>query len=283
MCLFSREMEYVANTRIFARADGDHQLLVYQMTVSDGHDAAMILPLPIPPGGSEEAVHFIGMQDSYEFFRDLAVLFIDFSESLSDEKSIIFSLGVRPYLPVQNVGEYEASFVPSLADFERLDPRFRLPPSVWSQLAMYADWGFAVFKLRLNPAPPKLSTQASRSLTERTRGGQPLLPKRIREIHPMAFRFPRRDPGQLFFPTMHVHDGAWHHEATFDHLIYAQRRAAKTSVAPSAAGPAWQVSRQGPEPDPKTAAARLLRAHQPVVRLELRGRFRNADTFLPDP
>ena len=109
------------------------------------------------------------------------------------------------------------------------------------------------------------------------------LPPRSREIHPMAFRFPRRDPGRLYFPTMHVHDGAWHPEADFDHLIYAQRRDAVGSIEPSAAGPAWRVSRYGPEPDPKTAAAQLLRAHQPVDRLELRGRFPNADTVLPDP
>ena len=44
------------------------------------------------------------------------------------------------------------------------------------------------------------------------------------QTHPIAFRFPRRDPGPLFFPTMHVHDGSWQPVATFDHLIYAQRR-----------------------------------------------------------
>lgn len=38
----------------------------------------------------------------------------------------------------------------------------------------------------------------------------------------MAFDFPRRDPSSLFFPTVHVHDGAVHEEASFDHHLYCQ-------------------------------------------------------------
>ena len=53
-----------------------------------------------------------------------------------------------PPLRVHDVGLFEASFVPTLADFERLDPRFRLSPGVWEQLPQYRDWGFAVFKLK---------------------------------------------------------------------------------------------------------------------------------------
>lgn len=104
----------------------------------------------------------------------------------------------------KNVGDYEASFVPSQADFERLDPRFCLPPSVWSQLSLYADWGFAVFKLSLNPPPTQLSALDLRIIAERKRDGKPPFPPRRRDIHPMAFRFPRRDPSRLFFPTVHV-------------------------------------------------------------------------------
>lgn len=35
-----------------------------------------------------------------------------------------------------------------------------------------------------------------------------------------CFTFPRRDPRQLFFPT--VHDGQWHPTADFDHNLYFQ-------------------------------------------------------------
>ena len=46
MCLFSSEVEHVADTRIFARADGDHQYLAYQMQLRSQRELAMILPLP---------------------------------------------------------------------------------------------------------------------------------------------------------------------------------------------------------------------------------------------
>jgi len=40
--------------------------------------------------------------------------------------------------------------------------------------------------------------------------------------HPMAFWFPRADRDRVFFPTLHVHDGALHATAHFDHVLYAQ-------------------------------------------------------------
>jgi hypothetical protein len=43
--------------------------------------------------------------------------------------------------------DFEASFVPCVRDFARLDDRFWLPSAVWDALPAYADWGFAVFKL----------------------------------------------------------------------------------------------------------------------------------------
>lgn len=82
-------------------------------------------------------------------------------------------------LRVHEVGSFEASFVPSLADFSRLDARFRLPDGLWEGLPIYADYGFAVFKLKAGE----------------------------RKVHPMAFEFASRDRRQLFFPTVHIHDG----------------------------------------------------------------------------
>lgn len=104
-----------------------------------------------------------------------------------------------PQLVVHEVGDYEASFVPAVADFGRLDPRFRMPPGVWDALPQYADWGFAVFKLK--------------DLAKATTGA---------DVHPMAFELPRRDPSRLFFPTVHVHDGRVHPMAVFDHTLYCQ-------------------------------------------------------------
>src|SRR5262249_58819336 len=66
----------------------------------------------------------------------------------------------------------------------------------WDALPAYKDHGFAVFKLK----------------------------KGAKTIHPMAFEFPRRDPKRLFFPTVHIHDGAVHPTAKFDHSLYLQKR-----------------------------------------------------------
>jgi len=97
---------------------------------------------------------------------------------------------------VQVVGAFVASFVPTLADFARLDPRFRIPPGTVDRVPGYSDYGFVVFQLGA-------TKQRSR-------------------VHPMAFEFSTRDPEHLFFPLLHVHDGQLHPEAAFDHVLYAQ-------------------------------------------------------------
>jgi len=38
----------------------------------------------------------------------------------------------------------------------------------------------------------------------------------------MAFKFPRRNPGLLYFPTLHIHDRTLHSAADFDHVLYCQ-------------------------------------------------------------
>jgi hypothetical protein len=93
-----------------------------------------------------------------------------------------------------DVGSYEASFVPTVKDFARLDPRFRLAPAVWDKLPQYKDWGFAVFKLKKGQS----------------------------NVHPMAFEFPRANSKKLFFPTVHIHDGQVHPQVKFDHALYCQ-------------------------------------------------------------
>jgi hypothetical protein len=101
----------------------------------------------------------------------------------------------EPKLKVKDVGDFEASFVPTVADFDRLDERFRLPETIWTEtLPRYSDWGFAVFKLK----------------------------SQHQRVHPIALTFPRRDPEKLFFPTLHIHDGEFHDEADFDHALYCQ-------------------------------------------------------------
>jgi len=107
----------------------------------------------------------------------------------------VATAGPAPKLVVQTVGNFEASFVPTVGDFFRLDERFRLPERTWQSLPDFEKtYGFAVFKLK------------SGNL----------------RVHPMAFSFPNRDPRSLFFPTVHIHDGKVHATADFDHSLYCQ-------------------------------------------------------------
>lgn len=194
MCIFSGRVSAVANTRIFARkagSTGSGQFLVYRMQYQADADLAMILPLPTPVSAPEDAVRFIDFSGYPQFFDDMAVGFIE-------PQSRLLHLAPAP-IPKQNlivhqVGSFEASFVPHLRDFTRLDTRFRLPEQTWDQIPRYADYGFAVFKLQSG----------------------------VRNIHPMAFEFPRRNPDELFFPTVHIHDGAVETNAHFDHALYCQ-------------------------------------------------------------
>ena len=197
MCCFSGPVESVTNTNLFARSAGEgRQFLVYEMTFSSKNDVAMILPLPVPPGSPEDALQFIDLKGYSAFFKDLKLGFPEpVSRSLGLKAERPAAEAAAP-LPVVEVGEFEASFVPRVKDFSRLDERFRLPEQAWEKLPTYADYGFAVFKLK----------------------------KGARTVHPMAFRFPRRDPKRLFFPTVHIHDGKVHPKAKFDHSLYCQGR-----------------------------------------------------------
>jgi hypothetical protein len=80
MCCFSgradrRRRLRVENTRTFARRDGARQLLVYSMQLSADSDVAMILPLPVTPGGGEHAIEFVSLERCGDFFDELAHLF----------------------------------------------------------------------------------------------------------------------------------------------------------------------------------------------------------------
>jgi hypothetical protein len=196
MCCFSGPVKLVTGTNIFARATGHgSQRLVYAMTVAADQDLAMVLPLPVPPSPGEDAVRFINLERYPTFFEDLRS---GFPAPMAGARLLTRSRVVSaPLLAVHDVGAFEASFVPALADFDRLDPRFALPATVWDRLTSYRDWGFAVFKLRG-------------------------LAQRPKSIHPMAFEFAARHADRLFFPMVHVHDGKVHRSATYSHALYCQ-------------------------------------------------------------
>lgn len=197
MCCFSGPVEHVADTKIFARNAGNgRQYLVYKMKFEAKVDVAMILPLPVPPKSMEGDVRFLNFAEYPNFFADMES---GFPEPLSKTAGTFGGgsggFGGRAPLAVVDVGQFEASFVPTVNDFDRLDERFRLPGGTWEkELPQYRDWGFAVFKLK----------------------------KGHGKVHPMAFDFPRRMKNQFFFPTLHIHDGEVHDKADFDHVLYLQ-------------------------------------------------------------
>lgn len=240
MCCFSGRVESVSNTAIFARpGQQGRQFLVYQMTLNALEPVAMILPIPVADHAGEGAINFIDLSAVPEFFARLTTMFVTRS-------SRAFS---RSPLRVVEVGSYVASYVPSLADFARLDPQFRLSPQVWDQLPQYRTYGFAVFQLKQGE----------------------------HKVHPMAFDFPRRNPDQIFFPTVHIHDGRVHAEAEFDHTLYCQspnrESLSQWTESPSLAESAFR------EPE-RLAVGEILAYDQAVYKMDLRGLLPNQDTVL---
>jgi hypothetical protein len=154
---------------------------------------------------------------------------------------------------VHQVGSFEASYVPSLADMSRLDERFRIPDEVWSRRPEYASYGFAVFKLK----------------------------KGSKTIHPMAMKFATATPRSLFFPTVHVHDGELHDRARFDHTLYYQITDGATPVAHGPDGkPVAALEATVPIQNrvPVMATRGVTAPDGRVFKLGLHGERANADT-----
>lgn len=245
MCCFSRPVELVAATRIFARpVAGGRQVIIYSMELGAPEDLAMILPISVALPSHDDAVNFVNLEGYPRLFNDMEKGF---------EEPPAATLGrSRPPsvagLKVVNVGSFVASFVPRVRDFSRLDPQFRLPSAVWEKLNQYADYGFAVFQLRRGHA----------------------------RIHPMAFTFPRRHLDRLFFPTVHIHDGKVHPRADFDHILYCQvSRSGQRALAD------WRESDlpAGRFVDRRKARDLVVSDHH-VFRRQMKGTFANEDVLL---
>jgi hypothetical protein len=250
MCCFSGPVEDVSNTKIFARFVGrGEQALVYQMHYKAAEPLAMILPIPVG-SQKEDAVTFVDLSEYERFFDDMHLGFPEPRPrgaplALADPPK----LGGLGALEVVEVGSFEASFVPTVKDFDRLDERFRLPKSTWDKLPRYRDYGFAVFQLK----------------------------SENESVHPMAFRFPTvKANSPLFFPTVHIHDGEVHAAADFDHTLYLQPR-----------DPAQMLPR-GWEESPQPASMFLeIEKTQKLVdgklhcyRRKLHGKLKNVDTLV---
>ena len=192
MCCFSSAVELVADTKIFARlTESGSQFLVYEMTYEARQPTAMILPLPTELPARENSVTFIALDGYRNFFVDLASAFPS-GGGLACGGGMHVNSAID--LQVHDVGDFIASFVPTISDFARLDPRFAIPQSTWEKIPGYSDYGFAVFQLK-------------------ELAGRP---------HPMAFEFKTRWNDRVFFPTVHIHDGEVHTHEDFDHMLFLQ-------------------------------------------------------------
>jgi hypothetical protein len=241
--LFARKV-HLSQTRIFARMlEPGRQGLAYAMNLDTRLEVAMVLPLPVAPGAGEDAVRFVDLSDTPRMFEELAALFEEPPLRTLAIGGLARAQTPRPKLVVHDVGAFVASYVPGRSDFDRLDERFRLPAVVFDAVPEYADHGFAVFQLK----PGKVT------------------------VPPMALTFPTRMPDRLFFPTVHVHDGRFHARARFDHALYYQHpRSEELQRGGDVVG--WG--------NPARGYGGLVDPTRPVVRRTLRGRLRNADTWI---
>jgi hypothetical protein len=250
MCCFSQPVVSVSQTNIFARALTDgRQALIYSMKLSARTELAMILPLPVALGSGEDSIQFVDFSGYEDFFVELAQGFLNPAAVGPNAER---SRSIFGNLKVIEVGSFEASFVPTVGDFDRLDPRFRLPSTVWSGLPEYARFGFCVFKLKQGE----------------------------KRVHPMAFTFPRTQPEKLFFPTLHIHDGAVRPKARFDHALFYQ---SKVSTAPKRVDKMWQPSFAKASEFVECEKTRgLVDPELLAYRKVLKGNFANQDTYVDD-
>ena len=249
MCCFSQPVVSVSATNICARpATEGRQFLVYSMTLNAKKDLAMVLPLPVKPGTDEKGVSFIDLSGYAEFFDDLLKGFPVPVPAGNFSARVGAPSMASAKLEVVKVGNFEASFVPTLKDFSRLDERFRISDAAWKQLPDYRDHGFAVFKLKSGDA----------------------------KIHPMAFSFPRTDPKTLFFPTVHIHDGKVHSKAKFDHALYCQPSESERPTIHD-----WEESHADARRFMNVDKAKgLILADQHCYKKQLRGMLPNRDTLV---
>jgi hypothetical protein len=255
MCCFSRPVESVSQTRLFGRlTDRATQYLVYEMRFKSREPNAMILPIPSVENPSEDSVLFINLEAYPSFFSDLALGFPSLNPPPTMSRR--FDSAAKSNLQVQKVGAFIASVVPHAEDFRRLDPKFSIAPETWAKLPIYGDYSFVVFQLEELEGKP----------------------------HPMAFEFQTRHSEQVFFPTVHIHDGEVHDAEDFDHHLYLQMPTWDKSVGEYTNKPdavtQWVRSKGVAEKTVKIEeTAGIVMADQLVHRRTIKGQYRNEDIF----
>ena len=254
----------VAATKIFARLDRAangpemEQYLVYQMNINaHGARSAMILPIP-EATHQDNAVEFINLQGYKDFFTDCEKGF-PAEQALSFGAPMMRGIGApKGLLAVERVGDYIASWVPTVADLDRLDPVFRMPKILFDAFPRYETYGFAVFQLDTDAVGRYMLRRWSPSGSKTT-------------IQPMALRFETATPNDLYFPTVHFHGDGLHDMDEFDHMFYWQNRHVnRAQISDSDAGYFMDVSKAGD----------IIDSSAEMYRLPLVGKLVNKDTWI---
>jgi len=252
MCMMTAPAE-VSDTSIYVSTDGAQQTVLYQMKMKAEKKIAMILPIP------GVLTSWVDTSKYPKFFEDLSSSFVPASRGGGGP----IMLGSRA-LPVHKVGSYVATYVPTLDDFARVSPEFRLAPKL--NLAKYGydapGWSFAVFAFDPECGGPE---------------------------HAIGYRFQRGadfpDADALFVPTLHVHDGERADDvAHYDHHIYCSHvgeygeldhyTKPDYDVVPES----FQASRLR-----SNAAAEWFNPYKCCVRFTVKGNRPNSDTWLTHP
>ena len=105
--------------------------------------------------------------------------------------------------------------------------------------------------------------------------------------HPIAFEWKTRLRGQVYFPTVHIHDGTVHKEDEFDHALYLQDSELDSKVG-DYDGPQSKDSRTGLVRSEGKASAfakvpwalGLVDADLLVHRMTIQGMHANKDTII---
>jgi hypothetical protein len=259
MCIFSKPVNSVSATHIFVRRDlrNNRNVTIYQMEASLMGDNAMILPVP----GTD--VEFVNLEGYPEFFKDMDSLFPQKLTRLA--KSLSRSGGTKT-LEVHDVGQYIASYVPSMNDWDRIDPVFKLADNCWEELPDYSTFGFVVFQLK--------SKNHGRDYSEEYAGIVPPSRKRLQlgveKFHPMAYTYTPID-NRIFFPTTHVHDGEVEKVSNYDHKLYYQLDDDFSTVPLTTSNHfSWEISTGMPSSSMNIhACLGLVNAFAPIARLHL--------------
>jgi hypothetical protein len=243
MCIFTGNVEEVGSTKIFVSDLGEQHCTAYEMKLNKHHkNVAMVLPVP---SNDIEFFEFVSLKECPNFFKELDKCFPERKLRSASVASRMLSL------PVFEVGDFIASIVPNRSAFLKLDEQFRLSMDVWKALPKYSDWMYAVFQLK----------------------------KGLTNIeHPIAYKYKPLNSEQLFFPTIHVHEGHPEDKSYYDHTLYYQSLGKFTGDAPEK----WETSRSPKQytSDEFKKSQEFVNDDKAIVCRRIDGYQNNTDLFL---